>query len=302
MESRIVDGHLPAVRTLLAVVDAGSLTDAGRRLGLSPSGVSKQIARLEEVLGARLLARTTRQVKPTLAGLELCHRVRPLFEAFEDAERAVRDLDEQIAGAVRISAAPAFGRAVLVPVMNELSRAHPALRFQVTLTGRRLDFVEDELDLAVREGALRDSTLTARKLGTATVGLYASSGYLVSRGKPRSLADLARHDLLTTVDPGAMSTLLGQVHPEVRRLEIVPRFQVDDLTSIAMLAEAGAGIAALPDYVAAPMVTRGALTRVLARTEIARLPVLALYPSRRHLPRRVEVVMEALSNASRTLM
>src|SRR4051812_44007274 len=130
MQSQIAE-HLPAVRTLVLVVDAGSLTEAGRRLGLSPSGVSKQLARLEEALGARLLERTTRRVRPTLAGLELCQRARPLFESFEDAARAVRAEIETIAGQVRLSAAPAFGRAVLLPVLHELSLTHRDLRFAV---------------------------------------------------------------------------------------------------------------------------------------------------------------------------
>lgn len=88
MQSQIV-AHLPAVRTLVLVVDTGSFTEAARKVGLTPSGVSKQLGRLEELLGVRLFERTTRKVRPTLAGLELCQRARPLFESFEDAARAV---------------------------------------------------------------------------------------------------------------------------------------------------------------------------------------------------------------------
>ncbi|MBS2011502.1 MAG: LysR family transcriptional regulator [Deltaproteobacteria bacterium] len=286
MQSTIA-AHLPALRTLLTVVDVGSLTGAGRRLGLTPSGVSKQLGRLEEALGARLLERTTRRVRPTLAGLELCQRARPLFEAFDDAARAVRAETETIAGSVRVSAAPAFGRAVLLPVLRELSAAHSALRFEVTLTGRRLDLVEDGIDLAIREGALQDSALVARSLGVARVGLYASPSYLARRGKPRSLRDLARHEVV-------MIPVVGELGRLARRLALVARFQVDDLFSVAELAEAGAGIAPLPDYVARPRVERGGLAPVLAQRTIARIPIQAVYPSRRHLPRRVTLVIEAL--------
>ncbi len=290
MQSSIVP-HLAALRTLVLVVDAASFTEAARRVGLTPSGVSKQLGRLEEALGARLFERTTRKVRPTLAGLQLCQRVRPLFESFEDAARAVRDQGERIEGRLRISASPAFGRAVLVPALHALSLAHPALRFELTLTGRRLDFVEDEIDLAIREGALADSSLIARPLTVARVGLYASPGYVKRRGAPKSFAELARHDVVSIPQAAAG---LG-LHPDVRRLALEPRFQVDDLFAVAELAEAGAGIAPLPDYVARGRVAKRALVRVLPRTDVARFPIHAVYPSRRYLPRRVQVVVEALT-------
>ena len=286
-----INAHLPALRTLVLVVDTGSFTEAGKKSGLTPSGVSKQLGRLEDVLGVRLFERTTRKVRPTLAGLELCLRVRPLFESFEDAARAVSDQRERIEGRLRISAAPAYGRAVLIPALQLLSDAHPGLRLELRLTGRRLDFVEDEIDLAIREGTLVDSSLIARSLGIARVGLYASAGYLKRRGAPRGLADLARHDLVTV----PLAAAGFGVHPDIRRLALVPRFQVDDLFAVAELAESGAGIAPLPDYVARARVERGSLQRLLPRTDVARLPIHAVYPSRRHLPRRVQAVVDALT-------
>ena len=290
MKSQI-NAHLPALRTLVLVVDTGSFTEAGKKCGLTPSGVSKQLSRLEDVLGVRLFERTTRKVRPTLAGLELCLRVRPLFESFEDAARAVADQQERIEGRLRISAAPAYGRAVLIPALKALCETHPALRLELQLTGRRLDFVEDEIDLAIREGALVDSSLIARSLGVALVGLYASAGYVKRRGAPRGLADLARHDVVTV--PLANAGL--SLHPDVRRLALVPRFQVDDLFAVAELAESGAGIAPLPDYLARARVERGSLQRLLPRTDVARFPIHAVYPSRRHLPRRVQAVVDALT-------
>lgn len=292
MTSQIV-AHLPAVRTLVLVVDTGSFTAAGKKLGLSPSGVSKQLARLEELLGARLFERTTRKVRPTLAGLELCQHARPLFESFEDAARAVKELGLHVGGRLRVSAAPALGRAVLMPVLCALSKQHPDLRFEITLTGRLLHFVEDDIDLAIREGALADSSLVARLLFVARVGLYASSTYVKERGAPRSIADLARHDVVTLPRPQRGVGL----HPAVARLALHPRFQVDDLASVMALAEAGAGIAPLPDYLARRALAAGSLVRVLKRTDIARIPVHAVYPSRRHLPRRVQVVIDALVRA-----
>lgn len=297
MQSQIVP-HLAALQTLLAVVDTGSLTDAARRSGLTPSGVSKQLARLEEALGVRLLERTTRSVRPTLAGLDLCQRARPLFESFDDAARAVRDHALDTAGRVRVSASPSFGKAVLLPVLERLAHAHPGLRFEATFTGRRLDFVEDDIDVAVREGPLDDSSLIARPLAPAVVGLYASEAYLAARAAPRRIADLARHDLLTI--PSSAS-LLRTLHPSLRSLQLSPRFVVDDLYATAALAEHGLGIAPLPDYVARAFVARRALTRVLPKADIARVALNVVYPSKRHLPRRVELLIDALLAADRKL-
>src|SRR5215510_89542 len=116
MRSQMIGSHLGAIRSLVFAVDAGSMTDAGRRVGLTPSAVSKQISRLETALGARLLERTTRRVRPTAAGLALAQRTQPLFEAFEEAGTAVHELQSEVRGRVRLSASRAFGRLRLVPL------------------------------------------------------------------------------------------------------------------------------------------------------------------------------------------
>lgn len=299
MPSQIPGDHLAAVRTLVSVIEVGSLTEAGRRAGLTPSAVSKQISRLEEALGVRLLERTTRSVRATDAGLELCQRTRPLFEAFAEATSTVRDRSHDIGGRVRLSATPALGRSRVLPALARLAGEHPALEFDVVLTGTRLDFFESELDLAVREGALDDSTLVARSLGVSRVYLCASPAYVASHPRLRSVDDLEHHDLLLVPAAAAMADLPALRGRDGKRLHLKPRFRVNDLFAVRDLAEAGKGIAALPDYVADEAVVAGRLVRLLPRTTVADLPVHAVYPSRRHLPRRVGLVLEALSTAFR---
>lgn len=299
MDSQITNDPLSAVRTLVVILDTGSLSAAARRVGLSPSAVSKQISRLEEHLGVRLLERTTRSVRATDAGLDLCQRTRPLFEAFAEATASARESCGEIRGRVRISATPALGRTLLLPALKTLADQHPDLVFDVILTGTRLDFIESELDLAVREGQLEDSSLVARRLGSSRVLLCASPDYVRGRPRIRSAEDLENHDLLLVPAASAaladLPTLRGR---DGRRLQLRERFRVNDLFAVRELAESGAGIAALPDYVASSSLLSGALVRVLPRTELAEMPVHALYPSRRHLPRRVEVVLEALKVAA----
>jgi DNA-binding transcriptional LysR family regulator len=287
--------HLAAVRSLVLAVESGSLTRAGRRLGLTPSAVSKQISRLEAVLGARLLERTTRRVRPTAAGLTLVQRTHPLFEAFDEAGAAVRDLQTEVRGCVRISASRAYGRVRIVPLIARLTAEHPQLDVDLVLDARRLDFIEDDLDVAVREGPLPDSSLIARKLGEAPVGFFAAPSYLARRPAPRSLEDLSRHDLLAlppTLPANDVAAIRGK---DGRRLGLVPRVCVNDLLALADLAEGGAGIAVLPSYVAAPAVARRALVPVLPKTILARIPIHVVYPSARHLARRVQVVLAALA-------
>lgn len=293
--ARIETAPLGALRALVLAVEHGSLTLAARHLDLTPSAISKQLARLEEALGARLLERTTRRMRPTRAGLELTERARPLLESLDEATGAIRDRQADVAGRVRISATRAFGRVRLMPIVARLAAEHPRLELDVVLSATRLDFVDDDIDLAIREGPLDDSSLTARRLRDVEILLCASPGYLAQRGTPRALDDLARHELLAVPASGPATDLSRLRGRGGKRLALAPRIRVNDLQSLAVLAEAGVGVAFLPDYVADDGLTRGTLRRILPRTTIARMPVHALYPSRRHLPRRVQVVLDALS-------
>jgi LysR family transcriptional regulator, regulator for bpeEF and oprC len=289
--------NLLAVRTLVHVVETRSLTEAARRLELTPSAVSKQISRLEESLGVRLLERTTRQVRPTDAGLELAQRTSPLFDGFAEATTAAREHRHDICGRVRISTSPALGRTRILPVLAALAKEHRALDFDIVLTGKKLDFFEDELDLVVREGPLEDSSLVARRLGASRVMLCASPAYVKRHGRPRAVEDLGKHELLL-VPAADVLRHLPALRAQLRSGERVePRFRINDLFALKDLAESGAGIAALPDYVAASCIHAGTLVHLLPRTKIADISIHALYPSRRHLPRRVSIVLDALAAA-----
>lgn len=292
--NRLDSAQFAAIRALVLAAESGSLTDAARRLGLTPSAVSKQLSRLEEALGARLLERTTRRVRPTPAGLALIERARPLFEAFDEAGAIVRESQTAVAGRVRITASRAFGRVCLLPLVARIASEHARLQVDLLLDARRLDFVDDGIDLAIREGMLPDSSLTARKLGDVVVHLYASAAYLEARGAPRSLEDLRDHALLSVPASGPGTDLAELRGARGRRIGLEPRVQVNDLLALAELAERGTGIAVLPDYVARASVERGSLVGVLPRAVLARMPVHAVYPSRRHLPARVEAVLDLL--------
>lgn len=293
--AQIERDQIAAAATLAQVIEAGSFTAAASKLGCTPSAVSKQIGRLEDSLGLRLLERTTRSLRATDAGLHFYESSRALFEAFAEAKNELLSRQDALRGTVRISASPAFGRARLAPVLASLLEAHPELDFDVMLTARRTDLVEEGIDVAIREGTLEDSGIVARSLGAMPIVWAASPLYLSRRPKPRQLADLSRHDLLLV--PAALSGLqnLKLKDKQGKRVALQPRVVMDDLFAIAELAQSGAGIAALPGYV----LEQFELQPLLPRSPLSKLPIHAVFPSRRHLPRKVEVILDALTRQAK---
>jgi LysR family transcriptional regulator for bpeEF and oprC len=280
------------------VVEAGSFSAAARDLGVTPSGVSKQLSRLEAQLGARLMHRTTRKARPTDAGMALYHRCRHLFDALDEAEEAVRSLTAKLTGTLRVTATPAFGRMHLVPALAEFAGNHPDIDFELRLTGRQLDLVDEGVDVAIREGKLTDSGLIATKLGEFGIALCAAPSYLARKAAPQTTADLAHHDFLSI----RSRTLEADLMPPALdggRIELKSRFRVNDLYSLRELALAGCGIAALPAYMIGELVTEGRLVRVLEDVELPRIPVTALCPDRRYQPNRVRVLLSFLKQRFR---
>lgn len=290
---------LTGIWTFVRTVELGGLSAAARALGRTPSSVSKSLRLLEERLGARLLHRTTRRVQPTEAGLELYRRCRPLFEAFGEAEDAVRERRTELAGPIRVTATPTLGRARLVPALVAFVRRHPDVRLDLHLTAHRVDLAEEAIDVAVREGRLADSRLVATRLGTFGIVLCASPAYLARRGTPRTPADLGGHEMLAVpamVDPDGLAI-------DARRFRLPPggtfaataRFVVNDLATVADLARADCGIAALPAYLVEEDLAAGRLCRILPTLPLPEFPVTALTLDRRHQPRRTRALLEFLT-------
>lgn len=184
------------MEVFVRVVEEGSFSAAARRLGLTPSAIAKLIGRLEERLGVRLLARSTRSLRPTPEG--------DLF--YEQASRILADIAEAEAGVsgasaprgrLRISASIPFGTHCVVPLLPEFRARFPAVTLDVSLTDEVVDILAERTDVAIRHGPLRDSSLQARKLGVSRRVLIAAPSYLERRGVPRTPADLAAHDCLT---------------------------------------------------------------------------------------------------------
>ncbi len=285
---------LPAIWTLIQVIELGSLSAAAKKLGVTPSGVSKQVSRLEIQLGTRLLHRTTRRIKPTEEGVALCDRCHPLFDALNEAEEAVRTMRSSLSGHLRVTATPAFGRAKLVPAIGDFLGRNPELSIDVVLSAGHLDLIEGGIDLAIREGRLSDSTLIATKLGEFRIMLCASPGYLAGAGIPNRLTDLERHDFLTVpipgreVDPGRIRL------PDGSRLDLKPRIVVNDLFALRELARQDRGVVPLPDYMVEDDFAGGRLIQILPEQSWPAMAITGLVPERRFQPNRVRALLDFL--------
>ena len=246
------------IQAFVAVADAGGLSPAAGRLGVSKSIVSRRIARLEKSLHARLLNRTTRGAALTEAGASFReHAVRIAAEA--DAARDAVSPDGKVRGRLRVAAPLSFGASHFAPVLAELASRHPELEIQSSYSDRTVDLVAEGFDAAIRLGLLDDSELVARRISTFGGNLVASPAYLERRGPPRTPDDLLAHDTINRVNDEWPLLHDGRVitlHPRAR-------FTADNGAALVPAVLAGLGIALLPDFLIAGHLASGALVAVL---------------------------------------
>lgn len=274
------------------VVTAGSMSAAGRELGLSPAVISKRIKRLEERLGTRLLQRTTRQLSLTEAGQGYYERVAAILASIDEAEAFVTRRSNLARGMLRVSAPTSFGRLHIAPHLRPFLAANPDLIVHLELSDSFVDIVGEGYDVAVRIGELDDSSFVARRLAPNHRLLVATPGYLKARGTPQSLADLSSHVLLS--HNSDTWRLEGPEGPQIVRLHGPLRTNSSEVVREAVLA--GIGIALRSTWDVGPELGDGRLTAVLPRWRASRrVGVHAVYPTRRFLPQKVRVFVDWLA-------
>jgi DNA-binding transcriptional LysR family regulator len=278
------------------VIQERSFTRAARQLGTSTSAVSKRIARLEERAGARLLARTTRHVAPTEAGLSLYERCLRILGEVEDAELLVLGLSAAPRGLVRISAPVYLGELFIAPLLAGLALAEPELRLDLSLTDRFVDLVPEGIDLALRTGQVRGASLTARKLSRTRVVACASPAYLKSRGWPRVPQDLLEHACLRySLDPAGNIWRFRGENGAALSIPVSGGFECNHGGALREAASAGLGIVYLPLFYLADAVERGVLVTVLeeyCRTEIG---IFAVHPTASLVPPKTRACLDWLA-------
>jgi DNA-binding transcriptional LysR family regulator len=285
---------LNLISVFLRVVETGSFTAAGAALRMPKSSASRAVLRLEEALGVRLLQRTTRRLTLTDAGQRYLAEVRGPLGRVVEVSGEVADMGREPRGVVRVSTAPPVGDNPLVGLFARFTRDNPGIRVELVVTSRRVDLIDENIDLAIRAGRLDDSSLVARKIIVGDIGIYAAPSYLDERGAPRQLAALAAHDAVVHRRAGGSSSWHLHGPRGVERVDVAGRLVADDLGTVRLLAIAGAGLALLPDMLVRGDVERAALARVLPSYGLRAEPVYLVSVPLRNVPLRVKLLRDFL--------
>ncbi|MGX1692560.1 LysR family transcriptional regulator [Brevundimonas naejangsanensis] len=273
-----------------AVAEQASFSAAARRLGLSTSAVSREIARLEDRLQTRLLHRTTRRVELTDAGRDFLARCRRLIDERDEALAAVQPDDQAPRGLLRMTCSVSYGERFIAPAVNAFAKLNPELRIELDLDNRLRDLVGDGYDLAVRFGHLTDSRLMARRLASRRLILCASPDYLARRGAPRDLSEIASHDGLIGSAEHWRFTEAG------REVSLRPtgRWRCNSGAAVLDAALQGLGLCQLPDFYVAEALASGVLVSLLDNQRPPDEGVWAVHPHPRHVPPKVRAMIDWL--------
>lgn len=287
------------LRCLVAVVDAGSFVAAAAQLGLSKAAVSRQLGELEQRLGVRLLQRTTRRLSLTDEGQRFQLRARELLAGLDEAEAELSSQAAAPSGSVRVTAPLTFGVLQLGPLWGRFAARFPQVRLDITLADQVVDLVDEGYDLAVRISRLPSSTLVSRRLATTRVVLCASPQYLALHGSPTTVAELAAHRVIayrysTGGDDWQFAGPTGAVSVKTR-----PILQTNNGDTCRLAALDHQGIILQPDFLVGADLQRGDLVELLPAYRSLELGIYAVYPSRKHLPQKVRVLVDFLVEAFR---
>ncbi|WP_308366761.1 MULTISPECIES: LysR family transcriptional regulator [unclassified Microbulbifer] len=287
---------LEALQIYLRVAEQGSFTAAADSLGLSRASVSGAVRQLENLLGTRLLHRTTRSVQMTQDGRVFYERSRDLLADMDELQNLFREDASALHGRLRVDMPLPVARDLVIPRLPEFLRRHPDLEIELSSTDRFVDVVREGFDCVLRVGTLEDSGLIARPLGHYRTVSCASTEYLAEHGTPRSLEDLSRHRLVHYVPSlGARPPGFEYIDPDEpdreKSLPMEGAVTVNNTAAYLEACRAGLGIIQVPEAGVHPYLESGELEEVLPQYRPAPMPVSLVYANRRHQPRRVQVFM-----------
>lgn len=287
---------LEDIRAFVAVLDAGGLSRAADRLGVSKSVISRRIGRLEEGLGTRLIHRTTRGLSPTEAGAEFKVRGERILADLDEAVDVVARQQGEIAGRLRVALPLSFGVRHVAPLLADLARAHPRLEIEAAYSDRYVDLVAERFDCALRVGRLADSSLIARRIAPIHSVLVASPAYLARAGTPATPEDLAGHDGL--IYTGGSDRDVWHLKVGRRTVTVRPRarFFADSGDALMTAAIAGLGIAPIPRFLVSEAVEAGQIVPVLHDCSLPEAALHAVRPPGPHVPARVRLFFDAVTD------
>ena len=283
------------LQAFVAVVEAGSFTAAAERLDAAKSAISRRVSALEERLGAQLIRRTTRRLNLTETGRSFYERSARILADLDEAESAVAQEHGELRGTLRVALPLSFGIRHMCAPIADFSRRHPRVEFDLDLNDRRIDLLEEGVDLAVRIGRLADSSLIARRLFEARTVVCASQAYLEEHGTPQTPDELRDHQCLVygnLPEPGKWIC----ADPDGNRIRVDVNVTMTATSGdfLSAAAAEGLGITMQPTFIAGEAIRRGKVVPILTRYQWPVTPAYAVYPPTRHLSYRVREFIDFL--------
>lgn len=282
---------LESMRVFCAVIEAGGFAAAADRIGASTSAVSRHVAQLETDLNVRLLNRTTRRMSPSDEGFAYFERCTQLLADLEEAEASVSGKARQPRGRLRLTAPIALATLCLGPAFAVFSQANPEVTLDIVLSDNIADFAEEGLDMAIRVGRVGSDNLVARRIGQTSLLIAAAPDYLTRAGTPERPEELSHHACLTYAHAAnGNQAQFEDARGESFSVRISGPINANNGMFLAEMARAGCGIVFAPCFILQPLIESGQLVRLLADWKTQRLPIHAVYPTRRHLSAKVQAM------------
>jgi DNA-binding transcriptional LysR family regulator len=285
---------LKSMEVFRRVVESGSFSAVAREKSHSQSSVSKLVAALEQRLSTKLLSRSTRQLKLTEEGQDYYGYCCRILDDLAEAEASVGQSQWQPTGTLRVSATEPFSRIYIVPFLWKYLNQYPELKMDLILENRYVDLVKEGVDVAIRIGPLKDSSLIARKIGSSPRVAVASPNYLNSRGEPKHPSDLKDHDCITYSLSNAPTEWIFNNAEGVQKVQITGRLRASSPEVIGEATVAGLGISTMMLYSAKEYIQQGKLKPILTDYELPSYDVNAVYPERKFVPQKVKSLIAFL--------
>ena len=281
-----------AMTLLVAVAEAGSISAASRKLRAPLATISRKVSELEKHLNARLLMRAPRNVVLTEAGRSFVAASRRILADLDDAERDAASATRTLKGELVLSAPIALGRFYLLPVVTDFLKEHPNVDVRMMLVDRRLNMIEDHIDIGLRVGELNDFSLVAKKVGAVRRVVCASPSYLARRGTPKSPDDLKDHDCVTFENTLSAQSWTFKIGKAEKSFAIHSRLIVSTAEAATDAAVLGLGLTRMLDYQIDLQRRAGSLKLVLESFRSAPTPVHLIYEAQRHLPLKIRTFLD----------
>ena len=287
--------RLDAMHLFIRVAELGSFSAAAQQLGVARSVVTRQVAALEAHLGVKLMARSTRRLSLTSAGTAYLEKCRVILNLVEAAETGVAEERLTPRGNIRISVPLSFGLKRLAPLLLDFSQRYPEISLDMDYTDRRVNLIEEGIDLSIRITRRLEPGDVARRIGTARMQVVAAPEYLARHGRPQQPAELAHHECLGYTNAGATMPWQFMIDGQLESLPVRSRLNANNGDVMTEAAAQGLGITCQPDFITDTFIAAGRIEEILADFPMPELGIYAMLASNRHVPYRVRALMDFLA-------